>query len=395
MKNAFKWVVASLCIGFAGCSSPSSFSEQALDYCAAQTERALEELQPLDYMLSPRNIAPDEHQWSLRPVSKELWTEGFWPGILWYTYEHTGDEQFRQAAEGYTEVLGFLKDMPAYDHDLGFIIFNSYGNGYRLTQNPQYKEVILAIADRIIELFNPQVGTLLSWPREVENFGGHNTIMDNMINLETLFWASEVSGNPRYAEIARMHADTTMKYHFRPDGSSYHVAVYNAETGAFMRGCTHQGYADDSMWARGQAWAIYGYTMCYRFTKDERYREMACKAADIYLKQLPEDLVPYWDFHDPKIPAAPRDASATAVVASALIELSGYVDGEQGVAYLESAEQMLQSLDASYRGGDACPAFLIHSTGHHPAGSEIDYAIVYADYYYIEALLRLKQLRQA
>ncbi|MBQ8471325.1 MAG: glycoside hydrolase family 88 protein, partial [Alistipes sp.] len=180
-----------------------------------------------------------------------------------------------------------------------------------------------------------------------------------------------------------------------PDGSTYHVAVYNAETGEFMRGCTHQGYADDSRGARGQAWAIYGYTMCYRFTKDERYREMACKAADIYLKQLPEDLVPYWDFNDPKIPDAPRDASAAAVVASALIELSGYVDGEQGVAYLESAEQMLQSLDASYRGGDACPAFLIHSTGHHPAGSEIDYAIVYADYYYIEALLRLKQLRQA
>ena len=395
MKNAFKWVVASLCIGFAGCSSPSSFSEQALDYCAAQTERALEELQPLDYMLSPRNIAPDEHQWSLRPVSKELWTEGFWPGILWYAYEHTGDEQFRQAAEGYTEVLGFLKDMPAYDHDLGFIIFNSYGNGYRLTQNPQYKEVILAIADRIIELFNPQVGTLLSWPREMEQLPRHTTTMATMIPHATLFWASEVSGNPRYAEIARMHADTTMKYHFRPDGSSYHVAVYNAETGAFMRGCTHQGYADDSMWARGQAWAIYGYTMCYRFTKDERYRAMACKATDIYLKQLPEDLIPYWDFNDPKIPSAPRDASAAAVVASALIELSGYVEGEQGAAYLESAEQMLQSLDASYRGGDACPAFLIHSTGHHPAGSEIDYAIVYADYYYIEALLRLKQLRQA
>lgn len=394
MKKVIKRLLVMACMGLSACSAPTSFCEQALDYCASQTLRALDELQPLDYTLSPRNIAPDEAHWSLRPISKELWTEGFWPGILWYAYEHSGNEQLRKAAEGYTEALEFLKDMPAYDHDLGFIIFCSYGNGYRLTQNPHYKEVIVAIAERITELFNPQVGTLLSWPREVPTFGGHNTIMDNMINLETLFWASEVTGNSRYADIARMHADTTMRYHFRPDGSSYHVAVYDAEQGGFLRGCTHQGYADDSMWARGQAWAIYGYTMCYRFTQDERYRAMAVKAADIYLKGLPEDRVPYWDFNDPRIPEAPRDASAAAVVASALIELSGYVEGEQGAHYLTEAEQMLRSLDASYRGGEQCPAFLRHSTGHHPAGSEIDYAIVYADYYYIEALLRLAKLRQ-
>ncbi len=378
-----------------GCSTPErTWLDEALDYCAAQSQRALDELQPLDYTLSPRNIAPDAQHWSTRPVSKELWTEGFWPGILWYSYEHSGNAAVRTAAEGYTEALGFLKDMPAYDHDLGFIIFCSYGNGYRLTENPAYKEVIVAIAERIIELYNPQVGTLLSWPREVENFGGHNTIMDNMINLETLFWASEVTGDTRYAAIARSHADVTMQYHFREDGSSYHVAVYNAESGAFERGCTHQGYADDSMWARGQAWAIYGYTMCYRFTHDQRYLDMAQKATEIYLKRLPEDHIPYWDFDDPRIPNAPRDASAAAVVASALVELSGYVDPEKSAHYLHEAETMLRTLDSAYRAGEQCPAFLLHSTGHHPAGSEIDYAIVYADYYYIEALLRLKQLNQ-
>lgn len=388
-KSLFALFVCS-CMLFMGCASQSSWLDEALDYCVAQSERSLDELQPLDFNASPRNIAPEANHWSTRPVSKELWTEGFWPGILWYCYEQSRHEPLRKAAEGYTEALGFLSEMPAYDHDLGFIIFCSYGNGYRLTARADYQEKILAIAERITELYNPQVGTLLSWPREVATFGGHNTIMDNMINLETLFWASAVSGNERYAEIARHHADTTMKYHFREDGSSYHVAVYDAETGDFLRGCTHQGYADHSMWARGQAWAIYGYTMCYRFTKEERYRAMACKAADCYLNRLPEDRIPYWDFDDPRIPDAPRDASAAAVVASALIELSAYVEGEQGEAYLNEAEAMLRELDRNYRAGEQSPAFLLHSTGHHPAGSEIDYAIVYADYYYIEALLRLK-----
>lgn len=391
--NINKILAVLACTAAVGCGRQTDFPQTALDYCAAQTSRALEQLQPADYTLSPRSIAPGGDRWLCRPVSQELWTEGFWPGILWYVYEYTGDERYRREAAGYTEPLEFISRIPAYDHDLGFIIFCSYGNGYRLTGDPRYRQVILDTADRLAELFDPQVGTMLSWPREVPTFGGHNTIMDNMINLETLFWASEQTHDPRYAEIARSHADTTMKYHFRPDGSSYHVAVYNAASGCFLRGCTHQGYADDSMWSRGQAWAIYGYTMCYRFTRDARYRDFACKVTDIYLDRLPEDLVPYWDFDDPAIPNTSRDAAAAAVVASALIELADYVDAERGARYLDTAERMLQSLDASYRGGDACPAFLLHSTGHRPAGSEIDYAIVYADYYYLEALMRLRAHR--
>lgn len=386
--------VSAVCAALAGCTAGSGNftgeAEKGLGYCAGQTERTLAQISPAGCMMSPKNIAPGDSTWNLYPVSKELWTEGFWPGILWYDYEYTGDSKILEAAEKYTEALGFLSGIPAYDHDLGFIIFCSYGNGYRLTGKEEYRKVILETADRLASLYNPAVGTILSWPREVENFGGHNTIMDNMINLEMLFWAAENGGRPEYADIARSHADTTMKYNFRPDGTSYHVAVYDPVSGKHIRSCTHQGYSDDSMWARGQAWGIYGYTMCYRYTHDRKYLDFACKITDTYLSGLPEDMVPYWDFNDPGIPDVSRDASAAAVVASALLELSDYVPGDKGAGYLDAARKMLSSLYENYRGGDRCPAFLIHSTGHRPAGTEIDYAIIYADYYYIETLLRLK-----
>lgn len=383
-----------LAVSVAACApAADDFTTAALDYCAAQSRRSLDCL-PADYTVTPRNVAPGAAQWHTRPVCKEEWTEGFWPGILWYDYEYTGDERFRTAAEGYTEALDFITRGPAYDHDTGFIIFCSYGNGYRLTGRKDYREAILRTADYMAELFDPAAGTILSWPREVPAFGGHNTIMDNMINLETLFWAAEQTGDNRYADIARSHADRTMLNNFREDGTSYHVAVYALPGGEFLRGCTHQGYADDSMWARGQAWGIYGFTMCYRFTGDKRYRDFAARIADVYTERLPEDMVPYWDFDDPRIPDAPRDASAAAVVASALLELSTYFEGGDSARFRDSAERMLRSLDAGYRSGERNPSFLLHSTGHHPAGSEIDYSIIYADYYFIEALTRLHRLEQ-
>lgn len=290
--------------------------------------------------------------------------------------------------------MKFLSEIPAYDHDWVFG-FCSYGNGYRLTGNPEYKQVIINTADSLSALFNPRVGTMLSWPRNVKMFGGHNTIMDNMINLEMLFWAAKNGGNPYLFDIAVAHADKTMKYHFRPDYTSYHVAVYDTLTGEFIKGVTHQGYSDDSMWARGQAWAIYGYTVVYRETKDVRYLDFVQKVTDVYLKNLPEDYVPYWDFNDPSIPDAPRDASAACVVASALLELSGYLPAEKALEYKQAAVKMLASLSSDkYQCGKSKPAFLLHSTGHLPAGSEIDASIIYADYYYMEALLRLKRLTE-
>ena len=371
----------------AACARPVSLADEALDYCVKKVTGVQERL-GADYGESPRNIAPGDCRWNLTPVCQENWTMGFWPGILWYAYEASGDAALETAARGYTEALDFIARQPAYDHDIGFIMFPSFGNGFRLTGDPAYKEAVLATAERLAALFNPAVGTILSWPREVPNFGGHNTIMDNMLNLETLLWAAENGGDPAWKDIAITHADTTMRYNFRPDGTSYHVAVYDAETGAYQYSCTHQGYADDSMWARGQAWGIYGYTMVYRFTREPRFLEFAQKIADVYLARLPEDNVPYWDFCDPEIPNASKDASAAAVVASALLELSTYTDGK----YRADAEAMLRSLYENYRAPEGCDSFLLHSTGHHPAGKEIDYSIVYADYYFIEALLRLKNL---
>lgn len=373
--------------------------DKALDYCDAQVRRTLTELKggngSIDYTLMPRNIMDSLTTWHCRKATKDEWCSGFWPGILWYDYEATGDERIKVEAEKFTSSLKFLSETPAFDHDLGFLIYCSYGNGYRLTQNPEYKQVILNTADTLATLFNPRVGTILSWPRNVEMFGGHNTIMDNLINLEMLFWAAKNGGNPYLSDIAIAHADKTMKYQFRPDYTSYHVAVYDTLTGDFLRGCTHQGYADNTMWARGQAWGIYGYTTIYRETKDIRYLDFVQKITDVYLEKLPEDYVPYWDFDDPSIPDAPRDASAAAIVASALLELSGYLPVEKATEYKDAAIKMLTSLSSDkYQSGKSKPSFLLYSTGHWPAGSEIDASIIYADYYYIEALLRLKKMQK-
>ena len=368
--------------------------DESLSYCAAQVTRSLAEMQPLDYTMMPRTIANNKKTWECRKVSKEEWCSGFWPGILWYEYEFSGDSAMLSEARNYTASLAYLSEMPAFDHDLGFLMFNSFGNGYRLTGDTTYKAILLRTADTLATLFNPNVGTLLSWPREVQQSGWpHNTIMDNMINLELLFWASKNGGDPSLAQLAVSHADKTMENQFRKDYSSYHVAVYDTVTGAFIKGVTHQGYSDNSMWARGQAWAIYGFTMVYRETRDKKYLDFVQKVADVYIENLPDDLVPYWDFNDPAIPNAPRDASAAAITASALLELSTLVDDPMLVQkYRKLAVQMLKSLSAAnYRSGTAKPSFLLHATGHKPNGSEVDASIIYADYYFLEALTRYKR----
>lgn len=370
----------------------------ALEYCDSQIRTTLNDLysaDSMDYTMMPRNILPGETKWNLRKATKEEWTAGFWPGVLWYDYEATGNDSIKEEADKFTRSLGFLAEIPAYDHDLGFLVFCSYGNGYRLTGNEEYKKVILAVSDTLATLYKPAVGAILSWPRNVEMFGGHNTIMDNMINLEMLFWAAKNGGNKNLYDIAVAHADKTMENQFREDYTSYHVAVYDTITGECIKRCTHQGYADNSMWARGQAWAIYGYTVVYRETKDPKYLEFAEKVAQVYLERLPEDYIPYWDFSAPGIPNAPRDVSAACVVASALLEMSTfYKDGKAG-KYKDAAEKMLLSLDSdNYRAGGKNQSLLLHSTGHWPAGSEIDASIIYADYYYMEALLRLKKLNE-
>ena len=388
---------------FVSCRQTQTFdADRQLQYCHQQVERALEALRDstgsYDFTMMPRNILDGETVWNSREAKPEEWCSGFWTGVLWMDYEYkvkSGEvksekydcEELRKVAEGYTDALIPVVEAPVYDHDLGFITINSFLKGYEATGNERYRDIALRAADSLATLFNPTVGTILSWPRHVKDYGGHNTIMDNMMNLELLFWAGHDS-------IAVRHAETTMKNHFREDGSCYHVAVYDTLTGKFIKGVTHQGYADYSMWSRGQSWAIYGYTMVYRFTKDKRFLDFAQKVTDIYLKRLKEtsdDWVPYWDMDAP-LPC-PKDASAACVVASALLELCQYVGGEKATSYREAAINMLRDLSSDrYQSRDKNVSFLLHSTGHHPAGSEIDASIIYADYYYLEALLKLNRM---
>ncbi len=384
------------------CGTKPIDATEELKYCYAQTQRALEALKQadgsIDYTMMPRNILEGETVWNLRKATKSEWCAGFWPGVLWYAYEASGDEAIKAEAQKFTESLEFLSVTPAHDHDLGFLIFNSYGHGYRSTQDPKYKEVILMTSDTLATLFNPVVGTILSWPRMVSRKGWpHNTIMDNMINLEMMMWAAK-NGREEHKylyDMAVRHADVTMENHFKEDYSNYHVAVYDTITGKLIEGLTHQGYADNTMWARGQAWAIYGFTVMYRETGDKKYLDFMEKVTDVYLKDLPEDAVPYWDFNAPNIPNEPRDASAAAIVASALLEAADYLAEPKSTEYRDAAIKMLSSLSTDeYQSGKERVSFLDHSTGHWPAKSEIDASIIYADYYSIEALLRLQRVQR-
>lgn len=370
--------------------SRGTMVSRSLSYCSSQVDRALEALRPYDFTMMPRNILNGEQTWNLRKAKPEEWCSGFWSGILWMDFAYNKSEAVQKAAKGYTDALLPVVAQPVYDHDLGFITINALLKGYEVSKDERYRTAALRAADSLATLFNPNVGTILSWPRHIKDYGGHNTIMDNMMNLELLFWATEHGGSPRLKDIAVRHAETTIKHHFRPDGSCYHVAVYDRQTGEFLRGQTHQGYSDNSMWSRGQAWAIYGYTMVYRFTKEKRFLDHAQKVTDIYLKRLKEtsdDCIPRWDMDAPD---SVKDVSAACIVASALLELSDYVSADRATTYCDFATKTLSQLNSErYQSRDKNVSFLLHSTGHHPAGSEIDASIIYADYYYLEALIKL------
>lgn len=339
----------------------------------------------------PRNTKPDG---SLHLVPSRDWTSGFYPGNLWYLYEYTNDKQWEQAARRWTAALEKEK-FNKRTHDLGFMLFCSFGNGYRLTKDESYKEILIEGAKSLSSRFNENVGCIRSWDHGKWQFP---VIIDNMMNLELLFWATKVTGDSSFYDIAVTHANTTMEHHFRDDHSSYHVIDYDTLTGNPRFKGTHQGYADNSPWARGQAWGLYGFTVMYRETRDSRYLEQARKIADYFInhKNTPKDRIPYWDFEAPEIPNEERDASAAAIAASGMLELSQYV--KDGKKYYQSAEQILKSLsspDYLASPGSNNNFILKHSVGHKPGNIEIDTPLVYADYYFIESLIRYAQLNKS
>lgn len=336
---------------------------------------------------------------SPRDMKSSWWCSGFFGGSLWYLYEQTQDPKWKEAAHLWTMAVA-KEQHNTRTHDLGFMLYCPFGNGYRLTKNPVYRDVMLTGAKSLATRFRPDYGVIKSWEGFKDRAGvqyDYPVIVDNMMNLEFLFWAAKASGNKELANVAVTHADQTIKNHFRPDASSYHVVLYG-DGGKVLARRTHQGYADESAWARGQAWALYGYTTMYRETKDKKYLTQAQRIADFYLNHpnLPADKIPYWDFNAPDLPAQERDASAGAITASALLELSTY-GGPSAKTYYQSAVQMLQSLSGpAYRAklGENNHFILKHSVGHKPGKSEIDVPLVYADYYYLEGLLRYEALRK-
>jgi hypothetical protein len=321
------------------------------------------------------------------------WTSGFYSGTLWHLYAYSHRDLFKKEAEKRMKLL----DPEQYytgTHDLGFMMYCSFGSAYRITKDPRYKQILLTSAHSLSTRFNDTVGCIKSWDHGSWTYP---VIIDNMMNLELLCWASGVSGNDRYLKMAESHANVTMKNHFRPDYSSYHVVDYDPHTGKVLQKKTAQGYSDASAWARGQSWGLYGYTMMYRETKNKRYLSQAQHIAGFILNNphLPSDMIPYWDYDAPKIPHAYRDVSAASIMASALLELSTFTtNAKQATHYKEAAEKILVNLSSpKYRcKPGACGGFLLmHSVGSLPGHSEVDVPLTYADYYFVEALMRYKK----
>mgnify|MGYP003582236399 CR=1 FL=1 len=366
------------------------------------------------------NMSPDENDFP-RTINKNGnligtnmydWTSGFFPGSLWYVYDYTQDAAIKQAAIKWTEKLAPLQNFTD-NHDLGFMMYCSYGNAYRITGNQLYKDILIQSANSLATRFNSVTGSIKSWNR-FKSWHGNKTyyfpvIIDNMMNLELLFFASKVTGDDKYRKIAISHASQTMKNQIRKDYSSFHVVCYDSVKGNVIGRETAQGYSDNSTWSRGQAWGIYGFTMVYRETKDNKFLKTATGMADYYLNnsKLPVDKIPYWDFnanqngykpgslsYANKINFMYRDASAAAITASALFELANYVPSKRK-KYLKAAIDILKSLSGNvYKApvNSNGNFLLMHSVGSIPHQNEIDVPLVYADYYFLEALSRYNKI---
>lgn len=370
-----------------------NFAGQQLKYAFTQIDSAkvsMSEDQLKKKQVSPRTVEDDG---TLRLVASRDWTSGFFPGELWYMYEYTQDDFWKKKAEEFTANIENQKTNGG-THDMGFKMYCSFGNGYRLTSDAAYKDILLESAATLTTRYKPTIGCIRSWDHSREKWQCP-VIIDNMMNLELLYWAFKETGDSAYYNIATTHARTTMKNHFRDNYSSYHVIDYDTISGEVLQKHTHQGYNHESAWSRGQAWGLYGYTMCYRETQLPEFLSQAENIANYIFTHptMPEDMIAYWDFDVPGIPNEPRDASAAAIMACAMYELSMY-NTEKAVQYKKWADTIVESLSANYRAElDGDRGFLLlHSTGAH--NFERDMPLVYADYYFLEALLKKAKLEK-
>ncbi|MCH7413151.1 glycoside hydrolase family 88 protein [Belliella sp. R4-6] len=399
MKKLFSLVILLSSIVFSNCQVKSnSISTQEADLNAKLDDVIFKASNQYKFMMEilPENRFPKtyhEKNDKLETSNSGWWCSGFYPGSLLYMYEQNKDAELLAEAKRIMKVLEKEK-YNTTTHDLGFMMFCSFGNALDISPENDYKEILIQSAKSLSSRFDEKVGLIKSWDSKE---GDYLVIIDNMMNLELLFWASEETGDPTYRDIAITHADNTIKNHFREDYSTYHVVNYNPQTGEVNKKHTAQGYADDSAWARGQAWGLYGYIVMYRFTKDEKYLDLAKNIANLILDHpnLPEDKIPYWDFDAPNIPDALRDSSAGAIIASALFELSTFVDKKDSKKYFTDAETMLTSLSSApylaepkTNGG----FILKHGVGHIPENTEVDTPLTYGDYYFLEAIKRYKNL---
>ncbi|MEH6704767.1 MAG: glycoside hydrolase [Galbibacter orientalis] len=347
----------------------------------------------------PKTFYKDKE--GLETSNSGWWCSGFFPGTLFYLDEAVGAQDLKEEGVAILEDLK-KEQFNTSTHDLGFMMYCSFGNAERLAPKKEYEEILMNSAKSLSTRYNDTVQAIRSWNSAPWNKAGEDdlvVIIDNMMNLELLFWATKHSGDSIYYDIAVNHANTTIENHFRKDYSSYHEVIYDELTGKAKLKITNQGAADSSAWARGQAWGLYGYVVMYRETKDKKYLEQAKNIANFLLNHpnLPKDKIPYWDFNAPKIPNALRDSSAGAIIASALIELSTYTTGEISSKYLNDAKVMLESLlsseyiaEVETNGG----FILKHGVGNMPNNTEVDTPLSYGDYYLIEAMLRYKELNK-
>ncbi|AEI40730.1 glycoside hydrolase family 88 protein [Paenibacillus mucilaginosus] len=326
------------------------------------------------------------------------WTAGFWPGLLWLVYRETKNEALRELAESCERQLDqVITDYYKLDHDIGFMWTLTSVARHKLLGAEDSKRRALLAANLLAARFNVQGGYIRAWNpwREGEQNAGW-AIIDCMMNLPLLHWASAVTGDPRYKHTAVRHADMAVEHFIRPDGSVNHIVIFDPETGEKVEVNGGQGYGPDSAWSRGTAWAIYGMSLSYHYTQDEKYLHAAKRAAHFFLANLPEDSVPHWDFRLPEGVPAYRDSSAGACAACGLLLLAEQVDGRESALYRSAGERILHSLYVNYGAWDneEEEGLILHGTSHFPEGKNIDVPLIYGDYYFAEGLARLAGYRE-